>query len=97
MEKVIVYDPLENFIYEFENIDEAKKWILESFTDKEDGIHPEIESVLILKKTHEIVVTEDTEREHKEDDIFDSYHNIEFKNISKGEFIIENINMDNED
>lgn len=47
MEKTFVYDPLDDSIEEFENIEDAKKWILENYICKDDGVHPDIESILI--------------------------------------------------
>lgn len=63
-EKVFVWDGVNSEMEEFDTIEEAKDWIKENFfSDEEDGIHPEIESVLIMKKTHEIVVNAIDEKE----------------------------------
>jgi hypothetical protein len=55
-EKVFVWDGVNSDLEEFDTLKEAKDWIKETFIDEEDGIHPEIESVFIMKRTHEIVV-----------------------------------------
>ena len=51
-----VYDPYDG-LQEFATIEDAKKYILENCTDPGDGIHPEIESFLILSQVSRVVPT----------------------------------------
>lgn len=55
MTKVYVYDPYDG-LQEFDTIEDAQKYILENCIDNDEGIHPEIESFLIMKQTHQIEV-----------------------------------------
>jgi len=56
--KIIVLDQVDGEIIKFDSLDEAKEWILDCFVQEPEGIHPEIESVLILEQTYKIVVPE---------------------------------------
>ena len=58
MKKILVVDGVNNETEKFESSDEAKKWILECFTDKDEGIHPDIESVKIYEQKYLTEVVE---------------------------------------
>lgn len=62
MSKFYVFSPYDE-LEEFETIEEAKKHIHECCVDEEEGIHPEIESFMILQQTHEVVVVHIDEEE----------------------------------
>ena len=53
------YDGLEKV----ESLKEAKKFILDSCIAPVEGIHPEIESFLIMKQTHQVEVVPIDEEE----------------------------------
>jgi len=64
---VFVWDGVNGEMEEFETIDEAKKFIKENFIDDTEGIHPDIESVIILEQKFNTVVEqiEGKEEEYK--------------------------------
>ena len=45
-----VWDGINGDLEEFETIEEAKEFIKENFDDEAEGIHPDVESVFIMKK-----------------------------------------------
>jgi hypothetical protein len=55
MEKVRVFSAIEG-LEVFDTFDEAKTYIIENFTDYDEGIHPDIEDILILRQTHKVSV-----------------------------------------
>ena len=54
-EDIYVFDPYDG-LQEFVTIEDAKKYIIDSCTDPVEGIHPEIETFLIMKQTHQVEV-----------------------------------------
>lgn len=63
MEKLILTNPIWDEVDEFDTIDELTQHILENFVDEEDGIHPDIEDLIITKRTHKVVVQPNNEEE----------------------------------
>lgn len=53
-EEIYVYDGINGQLLNFDTIEDAKKCIQEDFYEKDEGWHPDIESVFILTKTHEV-------------------------------------------
>jgi len=56
--KVVVQYLDDNNQEEYDSFQEAKEAILESFTDKDEGIHPDIESIKVLQEIYKIEVPE---------------------------------------
>lgn len=56
-----IYDGIENEFEKYESLQEIKEHIAETCIDETEGIHPEIESILILKRASEVKVIEDGE------------------------------------
>lgn len=56
-----IYDGIENEFDKYESLQEIKEHITETCIDETEGIHPDIESILILKKASEVKVIEDGE------------------------------------
>ena len=45
-----VWNGIDGELEEFETIEKAQKYITDAFENEEEGIHPDIESVFIMKK-----------------------------------------------
>ena len=56
--KLFVWDGINGEMEEFTTIEEAKKFIKENFIDESEGIHPDIESVVIVEQILDTVVEE---------------------------------------
>jgi copper oxidase (laccase) domain-containing protein len=79
MSKFYVFSPYDE-LEEFETLEEAKKHIHECCVDEEEGIHPEIESFMILQQTHEIVVVPIDEFDEDDFDAVGEFE-IQFKEL----------------
>ncbi len=55
----IVMDHIEGEYPEFDTLAEAKKYILDNYTDSKEGIHPEIEGLQIVKYVCGVLVEPD--------------------------------------
>lgn len=56
--KLFVWDGVNGDMEEFKTIEEAQKFIKENFIEESEGIHPDIESVIILEQIFDTVVEE---------------------------------------
>ena len=72
-DKCFVYDGINGELEECKNIYEAKTFIRENFIDEKEGIHPDIESVIILKQVMNTVVEEIVPSQGE------PHHKVEFK------------------
>jgi hypothetical protein len=64
-EVYIVQDFINNEHPEFETVKECKEYILENFIDPDEGIHPDVDNMLVLKKMFYVFVDEESENEIK--------------------------------
>jgi hypothetical protein len=55
---LFVWDTANGQLEEFDSFEEAKKFIEECYTDNIDGLHPDIESVMILEQVGGVEVTD---------------------------------------
>lgn len=55
--EILVWDGIAGELHEFFYLEDAKEWIIDEYCSEEDGIHPDIESIMILKQTYEVVVS----------------------------------------
>lgn len=103
MKKILVVDGVNTETEEFETLDEAKSWIKECFTDKDEGIHPDIESVKIYEQKY---ITDVVEAEDGYKVIFNEIESVpaetlvmpkiaDIKQKIKEHFESENIILDN--
>jgi copper oxidase (laccase) domain-containing protein len=79
MSKFYVFSPYDE-LEEFETLEEAKKHIHECCVDEEEGIHPEIESFMILQQTHEVLVVPIDEFDEDDIDIVGEFE-IQFNEL----------------
>ena len=59
-----VWDGINSQLEEFEKLEDAKEFIRTEFCDSEDGIHPDIESVFIMKRIFNTEVKENANGFH---------------------------------
>lgn len=55
----VVQDFINNDFPEFNTIEECKSYILTNFTDETEGIHPDVDDMVILKKEFYVFVDEE--------------------------------------
>ncbi|MDR3026032.1 hypothetical protein [Chryseobacterium sp.] len=59
----VVQDFINDEYPEFATIEECKNYILTNFTDESEGIHPDVDDMVILKKEFYAFVNEDSNNE----------------------------------
>ena len=95
MKKYLAYDGINGYYQEFENIEDAQKFLEEIFFDAEEGYHPDMKQCKIfeLKQTvdYEVVDSKENYKTGYEDDLCDDDemwpYNDDFDEIWKHEFV----------
>ena len=100
--KYLAFDPINGDYEDFDTIEEAQKWLTESFVDRDEGYHPEAEDCCIYQLIEKVKLTITDEKINykyeSEDDISEDDqkalddedfwpHPIEFDTVCKHEFI----------
>jgi len=62
-DEYFIFDTINSTYEEINNLEEAKSYIEENFTDVMEGIHPDIESVFVVKKVMSVKFNVESETE----------------------------------
>lgn len=65
-DKFVVWDAIDGDLSDFDSFEDIKKYLKDNYTDPEEGIHPDIESIRIFKEVAAVrVIPVDGKNTHR--------------------------------